>query len=100
MFEDFIITSIEQVADNVRNRFKTLVKSEMFWIYRLNSVHLYGLNDSLENIYYPSPHRYFNNHKLFLSIHYFYYIPLTYIAHTGLLCIHIEINTAHFKTGH
>lgn len=35
-FEDFLITPIEKIADNARNKIDILSKREMYWIYHLH----------------------------------------------------------------
>lgn len=49
-FSEFSIITIEQIPKNIRNRYTSLCRKEMHWIFRLNTLHPYGLNEALGNI--------------------------------------------------
>lgn len=48
---DFLITPIEQVNIDTPNRMQSLSHREMYWIYKINTIVPYGLNESIENVF-------------------------------------------------
>lgn len=50
-FEKFSILTIEQTKADTRNRAGILAKSEMFWLYKLQNLVPYGLNEAIENVF-------------------------------------------------
>lgn len=50
-FDKFNISIIEHIPTNIPDRFERLAKREMFWIYKFYTLHLHGLNESLESVY-------------------------------------------------
>lgn len=47
----FVLTPIEQIPHNVRNRSATLNKREMFWIFKLNTISPIGLTEASEKVF-------------------------------------------------
>lgn len=50
-FTHFTVTPIEEIGADTQNRMETLTRREMFWIYKMNTLNPYGLNEALENIF-------------------------------------------------
>lgn len=49
-FPEFNLIAIEQIPEDVKDRFGLLCRREMFWIFQLNTLTPLGLNESLEAI--------------------------------------------------
>lgn len=50
-FTEFKVTPIEQISIKTQNRLERLSKREMFWIFKMNTISRYGLNEAEESIF-------------------------------------------------